>query len=213
MKIKQLRLMKGLSQAAFSNQLDIAQNTLSNYENGRRKPDPEIIKKIAATYGVTTDYLLDADQLTDSRLPRALKTERERHGLTVKALSEATKIPQDDLRDYESGSEPVNLYLFEILCKEFGKTPAEFYITYDMYTDSVPETIKEAIKKYKTADSSPDRTIEMPDAPPDSEIAEIAEMLRTNPDYGIMLNASKHLSKKDIRFITSIINRLKENTD
>lgn len=44
----------------------------------------------------------------------------------------------------------------------------------------------------------------------DPEVAELAEMLRTNPEYRIMFDASKNLSKEDIKVVTNLIKSLKE---
>lgn len=149
MKIKQLRMMNGLSQSAFAKQLNIAQNTLSNYENGQRKPDPEIIKLIADKYKVTTDYLLDADQICDDRMGSALKSERKMQGLTLAEFSRETKIPQKDLEDYENNIEPINFYLFKILCAYFDKTPEAFYKDHEMYDEYIPEIFDGDVDKYE----------------------------------------------------------------
>ena len=109
MKIKQLRLMHGLSQKEFARQFDLAQNTLSQYENEIRKPDIDLIKAIANTYKVPIDYLLDTDQICDDRIGDALKSERLQQGLGLSELASITKIPQKDLEDYENDIEPINL--------------------------------------------------------------------------------------------------------
>ena len=43
----------------------------------------------------------------------------------------------------------------------------------------------------------------------DPEIAELAEELRTNPEYRLLFDASKDLSKEDIDFVVDMIERLK----
>lgn len=65
-RIKQARLEKGLDQLALCEKLSIEQSTLSNYENGRRIPKPDMIVKMADIFGVSTDYLLGK---TDMRTP------------------------------------------------------------------------------------------------------------------------------------------------
>lgn len=47
MKLKQLRLMSGLSQVNFAKQFNISQNALSNYENGNRAISLELLKEIS----------------------------------------------------------------------------------------------------------------------------------------------------------------------
>ncbi|WP_089610064.1 LexA family protein [Dehalobacterium formicoaceticum] len=56
--IKELRNECSYSQKELSGMLNIAQNTLSQYETGTREPDNKILIKIADFFNVSTDYLL-----------------------------------------------------------------------------------------------------------------------------------------------------------
>ena len=57
-RIAQLRNEYGIKQADLARRVGIAPNTLSNYENENRQLFPEMIRKICAVFGVTSDYLL-----------------------------------------------------------------------------------------------------------------------------------------------------------
>lgn len=57
-RLRQLRESKQLSQLELSKQLQISNVTLSQYENGVRKPDINTLDDIATFFNVTTDYLL-----------------------------------------------------------------------------------------------------------------------------------------------------------
>ena len=57
-KIADLRKKKGLNQKEFGKLIGAAQNTVCNWENGKREPDNDTLIKIADFFGVTTDYLL-----------------------------------------------------------------------------------------------------------------------------------------------------------
>lgn len=57
-RLKELRNAHGLSQAAFAKKIGVAQNTVSNWENGNRLIDTDTVTKIADMFGTTTDYLL-----------------------------------------------------------------------------------------------------------------------------------------------------------
>lgn len=149
MKIKQLRQMLGLNQIDFAEELGIPQNTLSNYERGRREPPIPLLREMAVRYGVTTDYLTDADLIADDRLASALSDERQWSGLTLSTLSKETKIPEKDLRDYEAGLEPINLFLLKKLCKYYGKSIYQFYLDHDMYDDIIPEIFGDDVDKYE----------------------------------------------------------------
>lgn len=58
MRIKELRENAGLQQKELALDLGIPSNTLSQYENGKREPNNDMLKKIADYFKVTTDYLL-----------------------------------------------------------------------------------------------------------------------------------------------------------
>jgi len=57
-RIKLLRENRELSQLELAKILDVGNSSLSMYESNTRKPDYEVIKKIADYFNVTTDYLL-----------------------------------------------------------------------------------------------------------------------------------------------------------
>ncbi len=56
-RIKELRLECGMSQVVLAKKVGIVQNTLSQYENGK-KPGLEVLAKLAIELKTTTDYLL-----------------------------------------------------------------------------------------------------------------------------------------------------------
>ncbi len=53
-----LRKKEKLSQSELAEKLNISQQSISSYENGKREPDNETLKKLADFFNVTTDYLL-----------------------------------------------------------------------------------------------------------------------------------------------------------
>jgi transcriptional regulator with XRE-family HTH domain len=54
----ELRKKKRITQMEISKKLGIARSTYAGYENGDRKPDSEMIIKLANYFGVSIDYLL-----------------------------------------------------------------------------------------------------------------------------------------------------------
>ena len=55
MTLKQLRVNKGLSQVELGNQVGLKQTTISQYENGSRKPPLSMAKKLSVALDVTLD--------------------------------------------------------------------------------------------------------------------------------------------------------------
>jgi len=57
-RLEELRRQRGLSQTQMADVLQISQQAYSNYENGKRKPDYEMLIKIADFFETTTDWIL-----------------------------------------------------------------------------------------------------------------------------------------------------------
>ncbi len=57
-KIKELRVESGLYQSQLAEMVGLAQNTISQYENGTNSPSIETLANLAIVLKTTTDYLL-----------------------------------------------------------------------------------------------------------------------------------------------------------
>lgn len=57
-RIKELRKQAGINQADLASQLNVAQNTISNWENEKRDIDNDALLKMSKIFGVSTDYIL-----------------------------------------------------------------------------------------------------------------------------------------------------------
>ena len=56
---KKLRLSHGLTQVQMANKLNVSPSAIGMYEQGRREPDSDMLKKICKAFNVSMDYLLD----------------------------------------------------------------------------------------------------------------------------------------------------------
>ena len=65
-RIRDMRNDKNLSQLHVAGQLQVAQNTLSQYETGERNIPNEVLIQFALLYDTSIDYLLG---LTDEKRP------------------------------------------------------------------------------------------------------------------------------------------------
>ena len=61
--LKRLRESRGITQAKLSSLLSISPSTVGMWEQGRRDPDYENLKRIADYFNVSTDYLFGRDNL------------------------------------------------------------------------------------------------------------------------------------------------------
>ncbi|OPH54979.1 hypothetical protein BC351_30120 [Paenibacillus ferrarius] len=70
-RLRSLRKKTGLTMKELGSKFNLAESTISGYENGARKPDIEIMEKIADYFEVSVDYLLgratDQEQSTVGR--------------------------------------------------------------------------------------------------------------------------------------------------
>ena len=60
--LKYLRNSKGLTQAQLADCLNISTSAIGMYEQGRREPDNEMLKKICISLNTSIDYLLGLEK-------------------------------------------------------------------------------------------------------------------------------------------------------
>lgn len=61
-RLKMLRKGQKLTQQELATRLGVAKSVVSYYESGDRFPSYDVLIKIARTFHVTTDYLLDIER-------------------------------------------------------------------------------------------------------------------------------------------------------
>lgn len=59
MRLKELRLQRGMSQLRLAIELNMNQNSISRYETGEREADYATLIKFADYFNVSVDYLLE----------------------------------------------------------------------------------------------------------------------------------------------------------
>ncbi len=57
--LKKLRQIHGLTQMQMASKLNVSPSAIGMYEQGRRIPDSDILKKICKVFNVSMDYLFD----------------------------------------------------------------------------------------------------------------------------------------------------------
>lgn|GEM_PF-2784834 len=72
MRIKELRLAKGISQKDLAKFFCVPSNTFNQWENGKREPDNEMIIRLADYFGVTIDELFGRDLKEKQKEPDAM---------------------------------------------------------------------------------------------------------------------------------------------
>lgn len=61
--LKNLRKKNNISQKRLAEELYVSQQTVAKWETDRSTPNPEMLVKLANYFGVSTDYILDNDDL------------------------------------------------------------------------------------------------------------------------------------------------------
>lgn len=59
MRLKELRLARGISQVRLAMDLNMNQNSISRYETGQREADYQTLIALADYFQVSVDYLLE----------------------------------------------------------------------------------------------------------------------------------------------------------
>lgn len=59
LRIRKLRKEKGYTMKQLGEAIGVAESTVSLYENGKREPDNETLKKLADIFNVSVDYLVE----------------------------------------------------------------------------------------------------------------------------------------------------------
>lgn len=63
-RLREIRQSAGFTQKQLADSIHVSKATISNYETEERQPSLEILKDLARTLHVSTDYLLDMGENT-----------------------------------------------------------------------------------------------------------------------------------------------------
>lgn len=65
-RLKKARKNKGLTQAQLGKLLNVSDATINRYEREQRKPDPEMLRRLAEVLDVSVDYLVNGPKTSVS---------------------------------------------------------------------------------------------------------------------------------------------------
>lgn len=63
--LKIIRKEKGFSQLKVALDLNISREALSYYENGKRNPDIDMLRRMSEYYGVSIDFLINGKEFSN----------------------------------------------------------------------------------------------------------------------------------------------------
>ncbi|WP_242272370.1 helix-turn-helix transcriptional regulator [Bacillus cereus group sp. BfR-BA-01538] len=97
--LRKLRKKNNLTMKELGQKLNLAESTISGYENGNRKPDYETLNKFADFFEVTTDYLLGRD-VTQKDIDTYNPLMDPDLGIWFKDIKDASPDKQEELRQF-----------------------------------------------------------------------------------------------------------------
>ena len=66
-RLKELRVKKGVYQKDVASCLNIGSTTYCQYETGKREPDIEMLKRLSDYFNVSIDYILGKDEALNNK--------------------------------------------------------------------------------------------------------------------------------------------------
>ncbi|MFJ8531531.1 helix-turn-helix domain-containing protein [Bacillus sp. NPDC094106] len=101
-RLRNLRKAKNLTMKELGQKLNLAESTISGYENGKRKPDYDILNKFADFFEASTDYLLGRDLVKNTSKELVIDNALidPDLGLWFKEIKDASPEKQEELKQF-----------------------------------------------------------------------------------------------------------------
>lgn len=126
--LKTLRKINGLTQQEIANKIDVSRVAYTNWENGKREPELEMIIRLADIFNVSLDFLLGRYKFIDENfentyemiiLSKNLKDLRNKNNVSQKDIASLLGISQVAYGRFELGNRIVKKEYLEILADYF----------------------------------------------------------------------------------------------
>jgi transcriptional regulator with XRE-family HTH domain len=142
--LKKIRQIKGLSQQAFAELIDLNRGVISSYEEGRAEPKIETLLRIATYFGIPTDDII-SKPLTVNQLANFT--------LIEDSIATLDDVKECNLKELTNNGENKNIELQKI----FAQFDFVYFVDENLANNSVFEKeatlflkeIKKDLKKYK----------------------------------------------------------------
>ena len=96
-RLKALRKEKKLTQSELGSMLNYGYTAISNYESGRNEPSIKDLKKIAAIFNVSMDYLLCVNDIRNPYVERDYPESFDNLKTTYSMLNDQNRTSAEDL--------------------------------------------------------------------------------------------------------------------
>lgn len=200
-KLKTLRGIKGLTQKDLAETLNVAQGAVAMWETGKRTPDLEMVKKIAAFFNVSTDYLMGESKYKNIQEVKdynwgfgspyfeaafdfagLLKERREFMDISLSALGQTIGANEEQMENIEDGLLPITYEQAEKLSNYLGTNVSQVLFDNELYGEEVPEKYHDNVREWERIKKEID----------EEAMRESGEVL--NPDIRMIARAGKKMT-------------------
>ncbi|PFY08596.1 helix-turn-helix domain-containing protein [Bacillus toyonensis] len=98
--LRKLRKQNNLTMKELGKKLNLAESTISGYENGNRKPDYDTLNRFADFFEVSTDYLLGRKTFKGHSIDTNNPLSDPELGLWFKDIKDASPETQEELKQF-----------------------------------------------------------------------------------------------------------------
>lgn len=127
-RISELRKENGLTLQQVADAIGVGNNTISRYENGKREPNSETLKKLANFFDVSVDYLVGNDDYQTF-----LDIEKYAKNLRNKYVHGSIQLSLDDFEDIVEVILASNFLVEDILDQPYGVKKRDIKLTDNLY--------------------------------------------------------------------------------
>lgn len=123
MRLKELRIAKGLYQKDVADFLGVDRTTYTKYESGASEPDVATLIHLADFFGVTVDYLINYNQKEENRMNtigERIKNVREKNGYTLEKFADFLGMSTEQLTQIENDQTAPNKDVLNKISDMFG---------------------------------------------------------------------------------------------
>lgn len=194
LRIKEIRKSQRITAKQLADYVNVAESTMSLYENGKREPDYKTLVKIAEFLNVTTDCLLGQDD--NKKTP-------QKKGVKIPVLGNvAAGVPIEaitDIEDYEEITEEMAAQGEYVALKIHGDSMMPRMLDGDVVIVRIQPTIENgetAIVLVNGGDATCKRVQKTPDG---------VSLISINPAYDPIFYSNKQIEQLPVRIFGKVV--------
>lgn len=125
LRIKEIRKEKGITAKELAEYVNVAESTMSLYENGKREPDFRTLINIAKYLEVSIDEIFGSPTQKESSNKNRIKCLRKLRNLSQTDFAKEFNVEQTAVSNWEQGRNNIDISIASKIAEEY-KVPVEF---------------------------------------------------------------------------------------